>query len=166
MTVSAAAPWVVHKFGGSSVADAACFRQVADILEAQPTRRLGVVLSACKGVTDSLLRLVALAEARDEAYQTQLSQLRDRHAQIAETLLPPAESAAWLAEFDRDRTDLSGILQTTSLLRSAAQNVRDLVAGYGEIWSTSLFARYLRHRRGGSGEPVHWLDARKVVGSA
>ena len=27
--------WVVHKFGGSSVADAECFRRVADILVAQ-----------------------------------------------------------------------------------------------------------------------------------
>ena len=38
--------WVVHKFGGSSVADAACFRKVADILESQPSPRLAVVLSA------------------------------------------------------------------------------------------------------------------------
>ena len=28
-------------------------------------------------------------------------------------------------------------------MRSAAQNVRDLVAGYGELWSTRLFARFL-----------------------
>ena len=54
--------WVVHKFGGSSVADAACFERVANILEAQPQKRLGVVLSACRGVTDALLRLVVLAE--------------------------------------------------------------------------------------------------------
>ena len=61
-------PWVVHKFGGSSVADADCFRRVADILEAQPAARLGVVLSACKGVTDSLLGLVAQAEKQDVGY--------------------------------------------------------------------------------------------------
>ena len=61
-------PWVVHKFGGSSVADADCFRKVATILEAAPPGRLGVVLSACRGVTDALLRLVALAERQDEGY--------------------------------------------------------------------------------------------------
>ena len=58
-------PWVVHKFGGSSVADADCFRKVAAILESAPPARLAVVLSACKGVTDALLRLVALAERQD-----------------------------------------------------------------------------------------------------
>ena len=47
-------------------------------------------------------------------------------------------------------------------MRSAAQNVRDLVAGYGEIWSTSLFAPYLAQRRG-SEASVRWLDARRCV---
>jgi len=28
--------WIVHKFGGSSVADADCFHRVADIIEASP----------------------------------------------------------------------------------------------------------------------------------
>ncbi len=67
------APWVVHKFGGSSVADADCFRRVAAILESAPAGRLGVVLSACKGVTDALLRLVALAERADEAYRAEIA---------------------------------------------------------------------------------------------
>src|ERR1700721_1029009 len=47
--------WIVHKFGGSSVADADCFRRVADIVEASPHGREAVVLSACRGVTDALL---------------------------------------------------------------------------------------------------------------
>jgi len=42
--------WIVHKFGGSSVADAGCFRRVAEIVEASPNPREAVVLSACRGV--------------------------------------------------------------------------------------------------------------------
>jgi len=53
--------WIVHKFGGSSVADASCFRRVADIIEASANPREAVVLSACRGVTDALLMLVTLA---------------------------------------------------------------------------------------------------------
>ncbi|RYZ66398.1 MAG: bifunctional aspartate kinase/homoserine dehydrogenase I, partial [Proteobacteria bacterium] len=120
MPPNAVSPWIVHKFGGSSVADADCFRRVADILESQPTPRQGAVLSACKGVTDSLLRLITLAEARDESWVGQLGLLRERHALIAETLLPLASAAEWLERFDQDRADLSGILQTTRLMRSAA----------------------------------------------
>jgi len=54
--------WVVHKFGGSSVADAGCFQRVADIVEKSANPREAVVLSACRGVTDDLLALVSLAE--------------------------------------------------------------------------------------------------------
>ena len=162
MSSPALSAWVVHKFGGSSVADAECFRRVADILESQPSPQLGVVLSACKGVTDVLLNLVLLAERQDSSYNEQLQGLRDRHAAIANTLLPAPAAAQWLARFDQDRADLTGILHTTSLMRSAAQNVRDLVAGYGEIWSTSLFAPYLAQRRG-SEASVRWLDARRCV---
>ncbi len=156
------AAWVVHKFGGSSVADADCFRRVATILESMPQPRLGVVLSACRGVTDVLLNLVTLAEAQDEAYRGELDRLRARHAQIAESVLKPDAAKLYLAAFDRDRHDIEGVLHTVKLTRSAAQNVRDLIAGYGEIWSTKLFKEFLESRGKRPGA-VRWIDAREVV---
>jgi bifunctional aspartokinase / homoserine dehydrogenase 1 len=155
-------PWVVHKFGGSSVADADCFRRVATILESLPGTRLGVVLSACRGVTDALLRLVALAERQDEGYRTELAQLRARHATIADTLLSQESARLYLAGFDRDVHDLEGILHSVKLTRAAARNVSDLIAGYGELWSTQLFQRFFEERAGRAG-PVKWIDARRVV---
>jgi aspartokinase/homoserine dehydrogenase 1 len=154
--------WVVHKFGGTSVYDAQCFARVADIIESQSNARLAVVLSAAKGVTDVLLGLVTSAERQDPAVAAQLLALRERHQIMAETLLDASGASQWLARFDRDRADLEGVLHTTSLMRSAAQNVRDMVAGYGELWSTSLFAAYLNARRHG-GRALRWLDARDVV---
>ncbi len=79
--------WVVHKFGGSSVADADCFKRVANILETLPPGQLGVVLSACRGVTDGLLGLVARAEAQDDSWRGELDALRARHDTIAGNLL-------------------------------------------------------------------------------
>jgi bifunctional aspartokinase / homoserine dehydrogenase 1 len=155
-------PWVVHKFGGSSVADADCFRRVAAILDSIPATRLGVVLSACRGVTDALLRLVTLAERQDDGYRSEITALRARHATIAETLLTPESARLYLAGFDRDCHDLEGILHTVKLTRQAAANVVDLIAGYGEIWSTKLFHRFFEER-GGSRGPVQWVDARRVV---
>ncbi len=163
--------WVVHKFGGSSVADAQCFERVARIVEspsllsaggaAHARARVAVVLSACKGVTDELLQLVALAERRDEIWRARLAALRDRHAGIAGALLSAEGAEEYLAEFDRDAADLAGVLQTTSVMRSAAQSVSDLASGFGEIWSTRLFQRYLRQRGVRSG--VQWVDARRCV---
>jgi len=155
-------PWVVHKFGGSSVADADCFRRVAEILERQPQGRLAVVLSACRGVTDALLRLVALAEQQDTSSAAELAGLRERHAAIARALLEPDAALLYLSVLDRDCHDIEGILHTVELTRSAAHNVRDLIAGYGEVWSTRLFHRYFE-ARGGRAGPTQWLDARRVI---
>ncbi|HUO96526.1 MAG TPA: bifunctional aspartate kinase/homoserine dehydrogenase I [Steroidobacteraceae bacterium] len=155
--------WIVHKFGGSSVADAECVARVAGIVESTPDPRVAVVLSAHKGVTDTLLELVALAEAQNPAYLQKLAALRDRHTAIANALLPRAVSAnPHIAQLEADCADIAGILHTVSLIRSAAHNIRDLVAGYGEIWSTRLFARLLAER-GKSAPPVLWVDARKAV---
>ncbi|HKC16062.1 MAG TPA: hypothetical protein VKC11_05080, partial [Steroidobacteraceae bacterium] len=99
-------PWVVHKFGGSSVADAQCFSRVAAIIESQPGQRLAVVLSACKGVTDALLQLVALAERQDESWRRELAALRERHADIATALLPAAMVAEYVEEIAHDAQDL------------------------------------------------------------
>ena len=90
--------WVVNKFGGSSVADAECFARVAAIIESHPGKRLAVVLSACRGVTDSLLHLVLLAEKQDESWRAQLAALRKRHADLAAALLPSAAGAETLVK--------------------------------------------------------------------
>ena len=160
--MSGSAGWVVHKFGGSSVADAACFRRVADILDAQPAGRLGVVLSACKGVTDALLALVSQAERQDEGFRAGLDALRARHAAIAGELLTAEVAERWLAGFDRDRRDIEGILQAVRLTRSASRNIHDVVSGYGEIWSTRLFGAFYASR-GARGGETRWLDARGIV---
>ncbi len=155
------ASWVVHKFGGSSVADAACFARVAAIVEAQAGQKQAVVLSACKGVTDALLQLVQSAERQDETWRSGLTALRVRHAGIAGELLPAAQVQEYLAEFDRDAADLETVLRTTQVMRTAGQHVRDRVSGYGEIWSTRLFSRYLALRATRRG--LYWIDARACV---
>jgi len=154
--------WVVHKFGGSSVADADCFRRVAAILDSQSAGPLAVVLSACKGVTDALLLLVVQASQRDLSYRAGLDALRSRHAKIAGELLSGEAAQLYMAAFDRDLRDLEGILQTVELTRSASRGISDLVSGYGEIWSTRLFAEYYgacTTRTDG----ISWVDARRII---
>ncbi|MET0988752.1 MAG: bifunctional aspartate kinase/homoserine dehydrogenase I, partial [Steroidobacteraceae bacterium] len=154
--------WRVHKFGGSSVADALCMERVANILEADPHPRLGVVLSACKGITDALLNLVTAAERQDETLAQKIEEIRARHDTIATTLLSKELRDEFMAELEADLQNIAGILQAIRLIRSAAQNVRDLVSGYGEIWSTRLFSRYLRQRARRPG-PVQRVDPRDIV---
>ena len=136
--------------------------RVARILEQNPHPRLGVVLSACRGVTDALLNLVSAAEGQQSGIAELVEQVRHRHEVIADTLLAREARSEFLGVIAQDCRDILGILQTVQLIRSAAQTVRDLVAGYGELWSTRLFAAYLRHRGRRPGK-ILWIDARDIV---
>jgi aspartokinase/homoserine dehydrogenase 1 len=152
--------WRVFKFGGSSVADAACMERVAAIIEAEPAGRLAVVLSASRGVTDALLALVAAAERQEDTSEA-LAALRKRHVDMAAALCPGAEVRQYTEQLDKDCEDVAALLQGVRLARSASQAASDLVVGFGELWSTRLFARALtaRGRRPG----VRWVDARDIV---
>ncbi|MEY4357270.1 MAG: Aspartokinase I/homoserine dehydrogenase, partial [Pseudomonadota bacterium] len=99
MTVSHAADWVVHKFGGSSVADADCFRRVAAILKARSPGRLAVVLSACKGVTDELIDAVHAAATGADS-RTAIAALRARHTGLAGELLQPSAAKEFVASLE------------------------------------------------------------------
>src|SRR5438270_13251136 len=111
--------WIVHKFGGSSVADAECFRRVAAIVEASAKPREAVVLSACRGVTDALLSLVSLAEQPGAETAAAIQALRARHDGLAAELISPAARAAYMAQLDQDCRDIAGMLQTVRLIRAA-----------------------------------------------
>src|SRR5271168_5183674 len=154
--------WIVHKFGGSSVADAACFRRVADILEASSNPREAVVLSACRGVTDALLGLVTLAESADGYFPSAIEALKRRHVELARALVSKEACASYCEQLDKDCRDIAGMLQTVRLIRSSTYSMRDVISGYGEIWSTRLFAPFLRERGRIAGD-VLWIDAREVV---
>jgi aspartokinase/homoserine dehydrogenase 1 len=154
--------WIVHKFGGSSVADAACFRRVADIIEASSNPREAVVLSACRGVTDALLALVALAEKPEGYFPVGLEALKKRHVELARSLVSREACAVYIDQLERDCRDIAGMLQTVRLIRSSTYSMRDVISGYGEIWSTRLFAPFLRERGKIKGD-VLWIDAREVI---
>lgn len=151
--------------------------RVARILEEDPNPRLGVVLSACRGITDALLNVVAAAERQngahagraindppvtDRSIADRIDEIRRRHQVIADTLLEGEARTQFLVTLERDCRDIAGILQTVQLIRSASQTVRDLISGYGEIWSTRLFSAYL-HARGKRPGKVEWVDARDIV---
>ncbi len=154
--------WTVHKFGGTSVADASCIRRVAGIIgEQRRGNNLAVVVSAMKGVTDDLLSLVDKASKREPVEQT-LKALRARHEKANVELLGAAGAKAIMAEFDRDLQDIDSILKALSLVGAASNRSRDLVSGYGEIWSARQIAAFFEQELG-STRDVLFLNARDVL---
>ncbi|MEO5559270.1 MAG: bifunctional aspartate kinase/homoserine dehydrogenase I, partial [Dokdonella sp.] len=72
-----------HKFGGSSLADAACFRRVAAILRTQTLPRQLIVVSAMRGTTDALIALADAAVRAAPEWNENWQALRDRHLAAA-----------------------------------------------------------------------------------
>jgi len=158
--------WKVHKFGGSSLTDAQCFRRVSDILLAEPHPLTAVVVSAMGGMTDALLRLVAAAEQSSERVADDLTEISDRYHRTVRELLDDAAVVATVTEpFDSDLRDASDVLRGISLVHSAADRSRDLIAGFGELWSARLLAAYLARRSSTipDGPRVDWVDARRLI---
>ncbi len=155
-------PWIVHKFGGTSLADAGCFQRVAAILQGRGGAPQAAVVSAVGGVTDRLLALVKLARQRDDSYTAGLASLRADHERLADELLGrSAERDAFQAGFDRTCQNIADVLHATLLIGSETPVVRDVVAGAGELWSAQLLAGLLQ--KNGDPGSVDWLDARDVL---
>jgi len=153
--------WKIHKFGGSSLADAACFRRVAGLVLDHDDDRIGVVVSAMGGMTDALLRLAILAERDNDDFGAELHAIGERYAETARGLVEGNSLVAVLDAWGQDGEDIKDVLKAIALVRSAPQRSRDVIAGYGEIWSARLLAALLEQQGGERGGT--WIDARKVI---
>jgi aspartokinase/homoserine dehydrogenase 1 len=152
--------WNVHKFGGTSLADASCFRRVASIVTQPTPDNVGVVVSAMRGTTDQLLGLIERA-AKREPVAEMIAAIRERYSGAAHELLGSgAESLLEL--FEKDIADIESVLKALALVRAASERSRALVSGFGEIWSARLLARLLQGKAG-QGREVRFVNARDVL---
>ena len=111
--------WQVHKFGGSSLADPACFRRVGDILLDASPAPIAVVVSAMGGMTDALLGLVTQAEQGPDAIAPGLEALSARYeAAVAELIDEESVAAKVLDAFRADLSDASDVLHAISLVHA------------------------------------------------
>lgn len=146
---------IVLKFGGSSVADAACMRQVAQLVTAALPKAPLVVLSAMGKTTNGLFDAAKAAEAGDLAGAMERQRaLMAAHRKAAEELFGGAVPEA----LDVALTDLFGelelLLRGVALLRELSPRSMDAIASLGERLSTRIFAAHV----GGA-----WVDARTIL---
>ncbi|MEE9570816.1 MAG: bifunctional aspartate kinase/homoserine dehydrogenase I, partial [Gammaproteobacteria bacterium] len=153
--------WTVHKFGGTSLADAACFRRVADIIAGQPEGNLAVVVSAIGGVTDLLFGLIDQA-SNDQPVESSIEILRSSYEAMVAELLPDNRAKDLIQQFTDDLENIDSVLKALSVVKSASHRSRDLVAGFGELWSARLLAALLEEggQRDGA---VACIDARDIL---
>jgi aspartokinase/homoserine dehydrogenase 1 len=152
--------WVVHKFGGTSVATSDRYKDVTKIIKEFPrSQRRAIVVSAMSKVTDTLFEVIRLTENRELQYETRLQNILEKHKSTATELLSASEAERLHKIFEFDTQCISEILRGVWHARNCAPLTAELVSGYGEIWSAQLLASALKE----SGESCTWLDAREVL---
>jgi aspartokinase/homoserine dehydrogenase 1 len=153
--------WTVHKFGGTSLADADRYRAACEIVLSQPSHeRVAVVVSAMSGVTNALIESVNLASARDDSYLHKLDVLEDRHLETISALqLQNDKTSALNDVVASDFNAIKEVLRGVWITRLASERIIEFVSGHGELWSAQLMHAYLESRNHRS----RWLDARQVL---
>ncbi|MDX2301042.1 MAG: bifunctional aspartate kinase/diaminopimelate decarboxylase [Xanthomonadaceae bacterium] len=151
-TNSASPPWIVLKFGGTSVSRRARWDTIGALM-AQRAREENagvlVVVSALSGITNALQALIE--------HHADAATVRDDIAQIE------ARHRAMCAELELDADAVLGarFAELHALAGAPGRGDADLawqaqVLAQGELMSSTLGVAYLRR----SGLDVHWRDAR------
>ncbi len=157
---------VVQKFGGTSVQDAEAMRRVMAIVrEYGITRhhRPLVVLSACAGVTNSLIRISELALLEDTADAIkEVDGLTTRHATIVRDLIKDKRlQRDVLKQLGDIWSDLRKLVRGVHLLNELTLRSRDHFLSVGERASTLIFSAALGEALKKDGLEVILYDARE-----
>ena len=155
------AGWTVHKFGGTSLANADRYRAASEIVLSQRSNeRVAVVVSAMSGVTNALIEAVNLSATHDDSYLQKLESLEQRHLDAIAGLQLQDPQASALAEIIvSDFSAIKEVLRGVWITRIASERIIEFVSGHGELWSAQLLHAYLESR----GHRSRWLDARKTL---
>ncbi|GAA4362664.1 bifunctional aspartate kinase/homoserine dehydrogenase I [Kangiella marina] len=145
----------VLKFGGSSLADSAGFRNVAQIITAQQTRSI-ITVSATATTTDTLHLFM---ETKDQtAAMELLAKLFKRHKQLVNEL-SIKESGSLFGRFEHMELRLINLWDSHHNSTSVDPHLLSEVFSAGEYLSSQLLQQYMSEL----GFSSHWLDSREVI---
>jgi len=147
-------PFIVIKFGGTSVANLSCWQNISSITtdHLNHQRRPLLVCSAPSKVSNLLE--AALEAALQNEHEAVIEEIADIYKQLARDLKLNFDTH--LASYFHELMQrLTGI----SLLNEASPRVKATVMAFGEIMLTKLATAYLNQ----SGISATWLDARKCL---
>ncbi|BAJ03710.1 bifunctional aspartate kinase/homoserine dehydrogenase II [Shewanella violacea] len=144
----------LHKFGGSSLADADCYRRVAHILLTHGNSDDLVVVSAAGKSTNFLYKLLELKDT-GLLWQEELQVLISFQQNLIEQLLSNEQARSLRERLSIDKYQLISLFS----LEVLNEYKRSEVVSFGERWSARLLAALLRE----SGVAASDVDARSLL---
>jgi aspartate kinase len=140
---------ITMKFGGTSVGSPEAITRLLHIVRTEKAagNRVIVVVSAMSGVTDLLVASVkAAASGNRWVYLSTADQLRDRHEDALNTLLPPGElREKSLNQLKVLLEEYAEICHAVSILGEETPRISDAIVAYGERMSSRVAAAVLNH---------------------
>ncbi|MEQ8762528.1 MAG: lysine-sensitive aspartokinase 3 [Planctomycetota bacterium] len=150
---------LVMKFGGSSVADADCFRQVTELVAEAAGQQPLVVLSAMGKTTNALFEAAAHAERGDEgAALDRISGVLQLHWETCLDLFEQKVPPSLETHLATLQEELSLFLRGVAMLKELSPRTLDAIVSFGERLSTRIFHAHIERRL-----PALWCDARQVL---
>jgi len=149
-------PWVVLKFGGSSVSSAENWSTIAKLIRNRLADglRTVVVHSALSGVSNELENI--LQESAAGKTSAGLAMIREQHYELAKAL-----GLDGPVLIDDTLHELEQLVAGVRLIREVSVRVRVRIMALGELMATRLGAEYLQC----AGLSVEWTDARDLLTS-
>jgi aspartate kinase len=151
---------LVMKFGGTSVEDAKAIRRLVDIVKRELPNQIIVVVSACSGVTNELIRSAyAVRDGSALDAVKIVDALHARHVKISQELINTNRLQFVREKVEEYFSDIKNIIRGVNLLGELTLRSLDLITSYGERLS-SLIIHSAFEELGVSSTLV---DARKVM---
>jgi bifunctional diaminopimelate decarboxylase / aspartate kinase len=147
------APWIVMKFGGTSVATLPRWQNIRELVASRRAEgaRVLVVVSALTGITDALKQLCG--EGVQDKRKAAAGAIAQRHYDLLEHM-----QLALPDTLGSRLSDLAGMAADGPAPRGELA-WQAQVQAHGELMSSALGAAFLSH----SGLPTQWLDARDCL---
>ena len=143
------------KFGGTSVGSVNSILNVKKIVEAEQEPVI-VVVSALGGITDKLIATSQMAASGDSGYEVALAEIKKRHIDMIETLIPAGgQKENLLLIANQLLTELGGIYQGLYLIRDLSAKTLATIVSYGERISSRIVTTLI--------EGAEWFDSRNFI---
>lgn len=144
----------IHKFGGSSLANAKKFMEIKALLKGQNEI---IVVSAIQGATSALQAILDQA-TNNLDYVQALDNLGEKHLSLIKELSLDQQNNDLSWGIQNDIFKIRDILYAIYLTKSYSKSTQNLILGYGELWSAMILQAYLCQDN-----KVAFLDAATVL---
>jgi aspartate kinase len=146
----------IYKFGGASVKDAECIKNVVRVLRNEGFKNTLIVISAMGKMTNAFEKIINSYHLKTNDLQQNIAFVRDYHLSIMDALFNNKAHPIF-TEFEQLFKELNNFMATN---KSTDYNfIYDQIVGYGELLSTKIVSAYLND----VGIENQWIDVREFI---